>query len=97
MPDDSSQPKLGKWGGARVRGEQASNRNLKGGTNRAYVLARLRRDQPELAARVDAGEMSAHAAAVELGWAKRPQTVHGEDCNQARRRPFPFDPAAMIG
>jgi hypothetical protein len=33
--------------------------------------------------------------AVELGWAKRPQTLSGENCNQARRRAF--DIRALIG
>jgi hypothetical protein len=39
--------------------------------------------------------ISAFAAAVELGWAKRPQTLRGEDCNQARRGAF--DIRALIG
>ena len=34
---------------------------------RAYYLARLRRVRPDLAARVDAGELSAYRAAVEAG------------------------------
>jgi hypothetical protein len=40
------------------------------GTSRAYTLARLERDEPALAARVLAGELSAHAAAIEAGWRK---------------------------
>jgi hypothetical protein len=77
MPDDFAQPKLGRWGGPRVRGQQVYNVNLKskGGNRRAYILARLARDRPDLAARVESGEMSAHAVAVELGWAKRPPGV----------------------
>jgi|SRR5262245_25742567 len=98
MPDEFAQPKLGRWGGARVRGEQVYNVNLKskGGNRRAYILARLRRDQPELAARVDSGEMSAHAAACELGWVRRPQTGYGQDSNQARR-PAVVDVKSLIG
>jgi hypothetical protein len=75
MVDNPAQPRLGPWGGKRVRGEQGSNRTLKRGTNRTYILARLVRDRPDLAAQVEAGEMSAHAAAIELGWAKRVRTV----------------------
>ena len=36
-----------------------------GGTSPRYAMARLLRDRPDLAARVKAGELSAHAAAVE--------------------------------
>ena len=43
--------------------------NLKGGgTSRAYVLARLDRDRPDLAQRVRNGELSANAAAIEAGF-----------------------------
>jgi hypothetical protein len=34
-------------------------------------LARLDRDNPDLAARVRAGELSANAAAIEAGWRKK--------------------------
>jgi hypothetical protein len=40
------------------------------GTARAYTMARLDRDWPDLAARVRAGELSAHAAAIEAGFHK---------------------------
>lgn len=43
------------------------------GNRREYVMKRLERDHPELYARVQAGELSAHRAAVEAGW--RSQTV----------------------
>lgn len=43
------------------------------GNRREYVMKRLERDHPELYARVVAGELSAHRAAVEAGW--RSQTV----------------------
>src|SRR5262249_21679873 len=61
-----------------------------------YILARLEREG--LTHWVEAIRMrriSAFAVAVELGWAKRPQTIHGENCNQARRRAF--DIRALIG
>lgn len=41
----------------------------------AYALRRLKRDRPDLAARVLAGEMSAHAAAVEAGFRNRQHTI----------------------
>ena len=61
-----------------------------------YIVARLRREG--LVHWIEAIQMrkiSAFAVAVELGWAKRPQTLHGENCNQARRRRF--DVRALIG
>ena len=38
------------------------------GTGRAYWLARLRRDRVDLLRRVEQGELSPLAAAVEAGW-----------------------------
>ena len=38
------------------------------GTAESYTLARLRRDEPELAKRVEAGELSANAAAIKAGF-----------------------------
>lgn len=35
------------------------------GTSRAYTLSRLQKERPDLFARVAAGELSAHRAAVE--------------------------------
>jgi hypothetical protein len=40
---------LGKHGGVRTKGEQGSDHNL--GRGRTYILARLDRDKPELAAK----------------------------------------------
>jgi hypothetical protein len=45
-----------------------SNRNIKGGTGSTYTLRRLKRDRPDLAAKVIAGKMSANAAAVAAGF-----------------------------
>jgi hypothetical protein len=47
----------------------------KRGTTAEYTLARLQRDRPDLTARVAAGEMSAHAAAIEAGFRQRTITV----------------------
>ncbi|OHD15025.1 MAG: hypothetical protein A2Y38_25765 [Spirochaetes bacterium GWB1_59_5] len=43
------------------------------GNAKPYLMDRLHRLHPELHARVVAGELTAHAAAVEAGW--RPKTV----------------------
>lgn len=48
---------------------------LRQGTSRAYVLDRLTREHPELAERVNAGEMSANAAAIEAGFRKPTRSV----------------------
>ena len=61
---------LGKHGGARVKGKRACNASLKYGSA-AYWLARLRRDRPDLAERVTAGELSINAASIEAGFRKR--------------------------
>jgi hypothetical protein len=48
--------------------EQGDNITLpERGTSAAYTLARLRRENPKLAARVEAGEISANAAAIQAG------------------------------
>jgi hypothetical protein len=39
---------------------------------RDYTLARLHRDRPDLANRVESGELSANAAAIEAGFRKKP-------------------------
>lgn len=45
------------------------------GTSRRYALARLRREAPALLARVESGELSAHAAMVKAGLRPRSFTV----------------------
>jgi hypothetical protein len=42
------------------------------GRGRAYILARLDRDRPDLATRVRTEELSANAAAIEAGFKKKP-------------------------
>lgn len=63
---------LGKRGRPKKGKEKVGNTNIsKGGSTRAYILARLDRDgHAELAARVRAGEMSANAAAIAAGYRK---------------------------
>ncbi len=65
---------LGKHGGDRKSEERDQVDNIKlipsadGGTRSAYLTARLRRDRPDLVARLDAGEFpSVRAAAIEAG------------------------------
>ncbi len=41
------------------------------GNSRAYTLDRLDRERPDLAQRVERGEMSANAAAIEAGFRKK--------------------------
>jgi hypothetical protein len=69
-----------KSGGAPIGNESASKNNpdtiklvsRRGyGTSRAYVLARLKGDRPDLAQRVIDGELSANAAAIEAGIRKK--------------------------
>ena len=65
---------LGKHGGDRRSKEvdQANNVSLKQhGNDKNYTLARLHRDRPDLAARVESGELSANAAAIEAGFRKK--------------------------
>jgi hypothetical protein len=97
MPDDLEQPKLGKHGGKRTKGQQGDNVTLRSrGNSREYILARLEREGlTDLLQAVLTRRISAFAIACELGWAKRPQTLHGENCNQARKRAF--DVRALIG
>ena len=45
------------------------------GNEAIYTLARLDRDNPALAERVRAGELSANAAAIEAGWRKKSSSL----------------------
>jgi hypothetical protein len=72
-------------GGGAQKVESTSSKNTK-----EHWMGRLDRDRPDLAAKVDAGEMTAYAAAIAAGIRKKPVRS-----NQPRRRRF--DAAAMIG
>jgi hypothetical protein len=65
---------LAEHGGGRTS-EQGDNITLtpSRGTNPTYILKRLKRDHPELAAKVVVGEMSANAAAIKAGFRKKPK------------------------
>jgi hypothetical protein len=71
---------------ARKRGrprkaEKGANVTFSNGNRnaRASTLARLERDRPDLVAKVTAGELSAHQAAIEAGFRKRAVQVFPED------------------
>jgi hypothetical protein len=62
-----------------------------GGTSEAYLIARLKRDMPDLAQEVIAGRLSAHAAAVQAG-IKRATWTAPQDVDalaQALERRYP--------
>jgi hypothetical protein len=85
---------LGQHGGDRksekAKADQPDNHKLEEyGTGRNYTLARLRRDRPDLAARVRAGELSANAAAIEAGF-RKPRSAYADLC-AAWRRAAPED------
>ena len=73
---------LRPWGDARdkERNEKGQFVESKGnnitsgrrGTSTKYTLARLHRDRPDLAKKVEAKELSANAAAIEAGFRKKP-------------------------
>jgi len=67
------------------RGKKAAD-NVSGlfGNDPTYALRRLLRDAPELAARVQAGELSAHAAAVEAGFRRKTFAVDARDAPGSR-------------
>jgi hypothetical protein len=49
------------------------------GNSESAALRRLRKDRPDLHARVLAGELTAHAAAIEAGFRKRTTTIRTDD------------------
>jgi hypothetical protein len=66
------------WGGDRKSGKARADQgggchlDRKEMNTVEHIKARLRRDDPELLARVEAGELTANAAAVAKGWRKPP-------------------------
>jgi hypothetical protein len=72
-------PVTGQW-------HRVDNINaVQGGTSEAYTFRRLRRDHPDLAERVEQGELSAHAAAIEAGFRHPTVSVPLDDLNAAAR------------
>src|SRR5262245_46267908 len=74
MDDELSQPRLGKHGGPRVKG-QRGNGVTKRGNSRSYIIERLSRDgHHTLTAMVRNREISAYAAARKAGFGGPPRT-----------------------
>jgi hypothetical protein len=66
-------PAVGGHGGKRDAGQGVENTLQRGSTNSTYLTARLKRDAPEIAERLAAGEFrSVRAAAIEAGIVKVP-------------------------
>jgi helix-turn-helix, Psq domain len=61
----------GKAGPGRGHKTQSNGLRLMSSNRKAYTLARLKRDRPDLAEQVVAGELSANAAAIEAGMSQR--------------------------
>ena len=60
----------------RPEGKNVRNTNIKPSTqDQTYTLRRLARDRPELLDRVEAGELSPNAAAIEAGFRRRTWTA----------------------
>lgn len=69
------------------------------GTSRSYSLAQLREKAPEFADRVEAGEMSAHAAMIESGLRPYSFTVRAsnpEAVAETLRRQLPRDWLSLV-
>jgi hypothetical protein len=85
MSDDLGQPRLGKHGGPRTKGQRSAE-TMPTGVRRDYILARLERDgRHDLAGAIREGRVSAYSIAVELGWTKRAEPI-GRSVNAAKRR-----------
>jgi hypothetical protein len=97
MSDNPGQPRLGKHGGPRTKG-QRSAKIMPSGGRRDYILARLERDgRHDLASAIREGRVSALTIAVELGWTKRPEALGTGSSNAARRRHFQLKTLAGDG
>ena len=78
---------LGEHGGEQGEGEQVDNINSDQGGNidKTYTLRRLARDRPDLLARVESGELTANAAAIEAGFRRRMRPVPVDSADNAVR------------
>lgn len=56
------------------------------GTSETYAIRRLRRDRPDLAKRVESGELSANEAAIQAGFRHRSMSIPVDDAERAFRR-----------
>lgn len=101
--DEEIQPLAGHGGDRRSDDFQSSTATLKTeseskGRGSDYRLARLKRDRPDLAERVIAGEVSVYAAAREAGIRKPTVTVTSPEsiARALRRHLAPDDLAALV-
>lgn len=89
---------LGEHGGDRTE-EQGNNITLdQRGTSETYTIRRLRRDRPDLADKVIAGELSANAAAKQAGFRRKMLQIPADvdDAASALRRHFTADERAQL-
>jgi hypothetical protein len=97
MSDNPGQPRLGKHGGPRIKGQRSAEVTPSGG-RRDYILARLERDgRKDLVEAIRKGHVSAYTVAVELGWTQRPEPIGTGSTNAARRRHFQLKALAGDG
>jgi hypothetical protein len=67
-------------------GRHSTSSIIKGGTSSTYTIARLKRDNPELAERVVNGELSANKAAIQAGFRRPTIQVPADDYDAAIRK-----------
>jgi len=88
MSDDLGQPRLGKHGGPRKRGER-NPETMPTGVRRDYIVRRLQRDgHDDLAQAILAGHVSAYSIAVQLGWTTRAEPIGTDSINASKRRQY---------
>lgn len=98
--DEEIQPLAmpGELGRGRKKRVDQVNSSAQGGNSRDYVIARLERDDPQLAQQVKRGEITATAAARQKGWRKPQITVAspGSIAAALRRHLDPDDIAQLV-
>ena len=88
MSDDLGQPRLGKHGGPRKRGER-NPETMPTGVRRDYIVRRLQRDgHDDLAQAILAGHVSGYSIAVQLGWTTRAEPIGTGSINASKRRQY---------
>jgi hypothetical protein len=71
--------------------------SVQAGNSRAHFIRRMRREGlDDLADAVEAGEVSAYAIAVQLGWRKRPEPLGTGSPNATQRRLFRLRRVGLI-
>jgi hypothetical protein len=75
----------GKWGRPSKNGEKPYNVSLNYGNSASYTLELLKKRRPDLHAKVLAGELSAHRAALEAGFRRKTASIRIDSCEHAVR------------